>query len=70
MDEDRIVTDQDKEQAADFKARANKAFSGELGALRQGPAALPCTSASDDVCFGRVHQSGSFGAISCGAFAL
>jgi serine/threonine-protein phosphatase 5 len=29
VDEDRIVTDQDKEQAADLKAQANKAFAGE-----------------------------------------
>lgn len=29
VDEDRIVTDQDREQAAELKAQANKAFAGE-----------------------------------------
>jgi hypothetical protein len=29
VDEDRIVTDQDKEQAAELKQKANKAFASE-----------------------------------------
>jgi len=34
VDEDRIITDQDREQAAELKVKANKAFAGESGHSR------------------------------------